>query len=87
MLYKFSLIKTKHSASPLRTEDVVGVLAQEVRVGESLRLYSQPLDPRCTVRTITTSPIVRIEGNIIHTQNSSYLLEPVNEGSDFKIQN
>lgn len=55
------LQKGENSEGIIRTNAVVGELQYPVRIGASLVMLAQSLDPSKDFRMVTTSPITKIE--------------------------
>lgn len=83
---KVKLTKLSNNVNALRTNEVIGKADNLPVIGESFVMTSKPLDPNAAIRLIRTSPVKYISGNmnpdhyIIHTENSTYLIEVLGEG-------
>ncbi len=64
----------------MRTDFMDGYLQDKPSVGKSITAFGKSLDddPEKT-RVLTTSPVVKIEGNLYYTKNSTYRIEPIGE--------
>ena len=78
-LYKWTLTRIVNGSS-LRTDSVIGVSYVRPLVGHQFILFGESIDPDGSVRRVQTSLVKSIEQPnddtyIIHTENSTYLIE------------
>jgi len=88
MKYKVKLTKQKSTHNNLRTDEVSGFTFDLPTIGESFRMFADPLETQDpdAVRIILTSPVRKIpvevgENMLFETANSTYILE-VEETTD-----
>ena len=80
---KLVLQKTRHSTTPLRSDEVRGE-GGEIVVGERFNLIGGPLDPTKSARWVSTSPVTQIISEtpnkiVFKTESSVYDWYPKSE--------
>lgn len=76
---KARLTKIVSSHNNLRTDEVVGELAFWPSTGERICMLGESLTDPDAHRSVITSPICKIEGDLFHTLNSVYRLERLDD--------
>lgn len=74
----WKLTKISNNDSNIRTKEIIGKLGKIPKIGGTILLFSEPLDPQYDIREFASTLIKKINGNFFHTENSIYQLENLN---------
>ncbi len=70
------LTRLNNAGNNLRTDSVEGTLIRPVKEGHPIQIEAVALAlPAPVLRYVTTSPVVKIEGEDVWTENTHYRLE------------